>query len=239
MDSVRGWAAEHGHAYRFSPRFFDRAPAWFKQRCAPETGPLTDVARLYLMQELFDAGEEFVVWVDADVLVFDPSAFEIAPRSGFTVIEEVTVGEDALGREFVSPRGVNGAVLGARRSHPMFRRYFDEVENVVRNHPAGPIPRTIAGPVLLTRLTQGAAIDRLTTVGLFTPGLLAQIAAGQERLPRLFARQFGHRVAAANLCHFIRGEVPASSVDRYDAVMQAAIDCLIRSRGEVVNRHLS
>ena len=239
LDSVRSWAAERGYRYRFSPAFFDRAPAWFKERCAPETGPLTDVARLYLMQELFDAGEEFVLWVDADVLVFDPAALAIDPATGFTVIEEVTVWEDAQGRGFATPRGVNGALLGSRRAHPMFLRYFEAVEDTVRAHPEGPIARTIAGPRLLTTLTDGASIERLTSVGLFTPEILVQIATGRQTLPRLFAHRFGHRVAAANLCHFFRGEVPAAAVDRFDAAMLAAIDLLVQSRGEVVNRHLA
>jgi len=239
LGSVRDWAASRGHGYRFSSTFFDRVPAWFRERCHPETGPLTDIARLVLMRELFDEGADFVAWIDADVLVFDPDALVVEHAAGFTVIEEVTVLEDAQGRGSVSPRGVNGALLGARQAHPMFGRYVEAVENVVRQHPAGPIPRTIAGPQLLTELTRGASIDRLTTVGLFTPGILAHIASGEARLPRLFARSFGHRVAAANLCHFFRGEVAAGSVNRYDAIMQAAIDRLLLTRGEIVNRHLS
>lgn len=238
VDSVRAWAAQKGFEYRISPTFFDRVPPWFAQKCAPEKGPLTDLARLCLMQELFDEGAEFVAWVDADVLVFDPQAFDLACGRGFTVIEEVTILVDGAGGASASPRGVNGAVLGAARDNPMFARYREAVESVVRDHEGGRIPRTIAGPRLLTRLTEGQPVDRLTSVGLFTPAILTHIANGRRHLPRFFAERFGHPVAAANLCHFFREEIAPATRAKYDAVMEAAIDRLLASRGEVVNRYV-
>jgi hypothetical protein len=49
---------------------------------------------------------------------------------------------------------------------------------------AGRVPRTVAGPQLLTKLVEQHAMQRLTTVGLFTPAMLAELANGGEALPR-------------------------------------------------------
>jgi hypothetical protein len=112
------------------------------------------------------------------------------------------------------------------------------MEAEVRDHPDPVLPRTLCGPVLLTKLAATHKIDCLTTIGLFTPAILADIATGQSRMPAAFARAFGHQVAAANLCHFYRDIVPDTATVRYDAMMLKAIDVLVHTRGEVVNRHL-
>lgn len=238
MQSVQSWAASQGHDYRFSPLLFDRIPEWFRRHCAPEIGPLTDLGRLCLMQALFDEGAEDVVWIDADVLVFDPENFHLPVRPGFLVIDEVTVGPGAQGEPFASARGVNGAVLGASRGHALFGIYRDAIESLVRDCRPGAVPRTIAGPQLLTVLAQTHVMARLTSVGLFTPAILNDLVHGRDAMPRFFSQTFGHRVAAANLCHFYRDTLIEQQAPTYDAVMLKVIGCLLDSRGEIINRHL-
>jgi hypothetical protein len=199
---------------------------------------MTDIARLYMMQEQFDRGADRVVWIDADVIVFDPDHLALDTGAAFFGIEEITVLVASDGRIAASPVGVNGALLGARRGSELFAAYLKAAEEEVRDCPDKVPPRTIAGPVLLTKLAGKQPIACLTSVGLFTPAILADIAAGQSRLPAFFARSFGHRVAAANLCHFFRGLIPGASAAHYDAIMLKAIDVLLQTRGEVVNRHL-
>ena len=238
MESVRSWAAASGHDYRFSPSLFDLVPGWFRERCGPEIGPMTDLGRLCLMQHWFDQGASPVVWIDADVLVFDPSNFYIPNGLGFLAIDEITVGCGADRVPVVLDRSVNGAVLGASRGNAMFALYRDAIESLVHNAPEGRLPRTVAGPQLLSSLAKQHPIDCLTTVGLFTLPILNDIAQGLELMPRVFSQSFGHRVAAANLCHFFREIVVDSDVPHFDAIMEQAINRLLESRGEDVNRYL-
>lgn len=238
LDSVKSWAETSGHDYRFSPLLFDRVPAWFRDRCGPEIGPMTDLGRLCLMQHWFDQGASPVVWIDADVLVFDPRHLHIPPGLGFLAIDEITVGAGPDGVPVIMDRSVNGALLGASRDNAMFGIYRDAIESLVRNAPAGRLPRTIAGPQLLSTLAKQHPINCLTTVGLFTLPILNDIAQGVELMPRTFSQSFGHRVAAANLCHFFRDMVVAGDVPRYDAILEQAINRLLESRGEVVNQYL-
>jgi hypothetical protein len=238
LNSVREWAAVHRHDYHFSPEFWCHAPEWFRERCGPEFGPVTDVARVYMMKEQFERGAECVVWIDADVLVFDPQNLRIPTQADFFGIKEITILTFPDGSARSSPEGVNGAVLGARRGSALFDVYLKSIECVAHDYPDKVLPRTVAGPQLLTRLASTNHMECLTTVGLFTPAILNEIALGQTRLPALFSRSFGYRVAAANLCHFFRGILPEGSTAQYDAMMLKAIDELVNTRGEVVNGHL-
>ncbi|MCE9633967.1 MAG: hypothetical protein K8Q92_07260 [Methylophilales bacterium] len=239
LASVREWAALQGHDYHFSPEFWRYSPDWFRRRCGTELGPMTDVARLYMMKEQFERGVECAVWIDADVLVFDPQNLNIPTEADFFGIEEVTVLSFDDGSTQISPPGVNGALLGARRDSSMFDIYLDAVESVVRDYPELVLPRTVAGPPLLTQLAKSHNIECLTTVGLFTPNILNEIALGIPRLPAIFAKSFGHKVAAANLCHFYRDFLPAGTAAQYDALMHRALDQLITTKGDVVNLHFT
>ena len=239
LQTVKEWAALHGHRYHFSPEFWRYAPEWFRLRCGKELGPMTDVARLYMMKEQFESGAEYVVWIDADVLVFDPQHLTITTEADFFGIEEVFVMAYPDGATEISPVGVNGALLGARSGSTLFDVYLNNVESVVRDYPQPVLPRTVAGPPLLTELATRHPFGCLTNVGLFTPNILYAIARGEPTLPALFARSFGHKVAAANLCHIYRDFLPNGSSAQYDNLMEKALDTLLFTRGEVVNRYLT
>ena len=78
MASVKAWADAMGYAYEFvDDRFFDPVPAWYRERCGKQLLPVTDLARLLLIQERFARGWQRVAWIDADILVFDPERFRI------------------------------------------------------------------------------------------------------------------------------------------------------------------
>lgn len=238
LASVRDWAAARGYAYLFTDRFFEAVPDWFRAICGPETGPMTDIARLVLMQRLFDGGAAFVVWMDADLLVFDPDRLAVDPAHGFFGIRERALLFEPGCGPVVGPEAINGAMLGAARDDPRFALYRAAVEEVVRRHPGGPIARTIAGPRLLTQMAAAHPFAAVDHVGLLTPAMIGEIAAGGTRLCDLYIAAFGSPLAAANLCHFFRDVVDAEQRARFDDAMERAIGLLLESRGGVVNRLL-
>jgi hypothetical protein len=238
LRSVEEWAAMRGYDYQFSPVFWSYVPEWFRERCGSELGPLTDVGRMYLLKKQFECGADYVIWVDADVVVFDPSNFIIDTSVDFFGIEEITILTFPDKKITVSSPGLNGAVLGASHGSEQFDMYLNAIEAVVRDYPNQKIPRTIAGPQLLTQLAATNRIASLTNVGLFTPAILNEIAQGKTELSAIFSRSFGHKVAAANLCHFIRETLTEESILIYDEVMQVAINRLVASRGSIVNKYL-
>lgn len=233
--SVQRWAAARGYGYAFTDRFFDAVPDWFRAICGRETGPMTDIARLVLMQRLFDRGAAFVVWIDADVLVFDPDALAIDATAGFFGIRERALLLDRDRRPVIGPENVNGAILGSARDDPRFATYRWAVEEIVRRHTDGPIPRTIAGPQLLTRMASRHPFAALDHVGLLTPAMIAEIAAGGTDLCSRYMAAFGSPLAAANLCHFYRDAVSDERRRRFDDAMNRAIALLVDTRGATIN----
>src|SRR5271155_4687165 len=81
METARGWAGMRGFDYQFlDDRFFDRVPAEFRARTTDKL-ILTDIARLLVTRELLEGGYERVVWIDADVAVFDPESWVLPTQS--------------------------------------------------------------------------------------------------------------------------------------------------------------
>lgn len=231
LASVRRWSEANGFGYHFTTDFFGRIPGWFRDACGAETGPLTDLARVLLMEEQLAPGRT-VVWVDADVLAFDPAALAL-PDVGFFAIDEVSVLRDpASGRPQLG-RGINGALLGATQGDPRLALYRSAIGQVVRDRADGSIPRTIAGPVLLTHLAERLAIDRIGNVGLLTPLMIDELHHGAPDLVRTLMLATGRRLAAANLCHFAAALAPDRAY--YDMVMERVIERLLATRGALLN----
>ena len=110
METVPQWAEQRGYEYRFfDDGFFDRVPAWFKERVRQLILPMSDLARLLVARELLDAGFDRVIWVDADVLIFDLERFDVDVTANCAFCRELWLGEVADGTMQIYPR-VNNAV---------------------------------------------------------------------------------------------------------------------------------
>ena len=77
LRSVREWASSRGVEYRFvDDSFFERCPAWYREKVHADKLLMSDLARLIVARELHDEGFERVVWVDADLLVVAAAGFD-------------------------------------------------------------------------------------------------------------------------------------------------------------------
>ncbi len=53
MASVKQWATDKNYAYEFvDDRFFEPVPDWYRKKCIKQILPVTDLARLLLIQHL-------------------------------------------------------------------------------------------------------------------------------------------------------------------------------------------
>ncbi len=117
MESVRAWAGRSGFEYRFyDDRFFDRVSREYRERVAGRMLPMADRARLAVAGELLEEGADRVVWVDADVVVFDPERFRIEAPEGFALVRE-RWSHVKQGSIQVEPR-VNNSVMVFDRDNP-------------------------------------------------------------------------------------------------------------------------
>lgn len=237
--TVAKWAQQSGFDYLLTgDEFFDYAPAWVRQRCGAQIFPVTDLARLNLLQDYLGRGYQRVVWVDADVLVFAPQWLKIDTQAGYAFSHEVVLGELPDGRVHLSAPRINNAVMVFEKDHPMLAFYRFATEAILRHAPPGEIERTVVGPKFLTALNRAMPIERLNSVGLFTPRLMADIATGGHQHCAAYATAFGYPMGAANLCHFNRHFSDVVAQSQLDALFEQAIDRLLATQGQILNRHL-
>ena len=236
MHSVRRWAEASGFTYRcLGDEFFELAPAWVRARCGTtQIFPVTDLARLYGLQGALAEDFDRVVWMDADVLVFNPDALCIDTRHGYAFCYEQVIAQGSDGPSLLPP-GVNNAVMVFEQRHPMLGEYLQLVENTLRNCPSNGLTRTLLGPELLHRLGSSRPLACLRSIGLLNPFLMQEILRGDGPLLRLHRQACSVPLAAANLSHFYRHE--ANSVQRHalDALYEAGVDHLLNTQGAALS----
>ena len=234
MESVRHWTVLRDYEYRFfDDAIFELLPPWYRDAVKGRMLPMSDLARLITARALLETNDR-VIWVDADVLVFDPDALHIEGSAGFAVCPEVWVRKQ-WGAP-LSEHRFNNAVLMFERGNPFLEFYIHATQERVRQDAAA-LSDWVGGPEFLTPLNQILPLPRIEGVGLFSPLVMHGIANNDPRWVEQFAIDFGCRVYAANLCASAAGN-RIDDILMSDDLYHAAIDALIDSRGEVVNRHV-
>ncbi len=238
VGSVADWAALRGYRYRYvDDRLLDIVPAWYRERCGMQRLAVTDLGRLLLMREaLADADCERVVWVDADVLVFDPQRFTADARDDAAFSRECWIWRDAQGA-VKSVTGINNALMAMRRGTPLLDFYIRACERIVAETPADKLQHNDVGTVFLSRLGQAMPLALVPGMELFSPALVADIAAGGGEVVATFARGMPRAVACANLCRSLVGK-PIWGVTLDERDLDRAVERLLADRGELLNRHL-
>ncbi len=232
MASVKAWAQAQGFEYRFyDDAFLARAPDWFRQKCAGQICPVTDLARLVVAKELLAEGWQRTVWVDADLLVFDPGALQISAQSGFALCLELWLYADASGARRVSQRVNNSvAVFCAGSLHLDF--FIDACVRIARQREQ--IGKLDVGTAFLSPLRQILPFPLITEVGMLSPAFMAEIAAGQPAGVADYMRALPGPLAAVNRCGSLQGQ-PVHGVVADDALYEAVIARLLATRGGALN----
>jgi hypothetical protein len=236
VDSVTEWARMRGWEYRYvDDRLFAVVPDWYRERCGPQKLPVTDLGRLLLMCEaLQEPGCEQALWLDADVLVFDPEALNLDG-----------VGDYAFCREFwlwrepnAGLRGVwavNNAVMSMSRGTPLLDFYIRACEAIVRAAPANALEHNAVGTKFLTALAAAMPLPVVPRAGLLSPGPIADIAGGGAEFARAYAQHVKERTACVNLRGSLIGrEIWGVTLD--EKQLDAAVATLLETRGAVINR---
>jgi hypothetical protein len=202
MGSVRAWASQRGYDYRFiDDRFFDYAPDWYRQKAGNQVLLVADLARLLVARELLGSFDR-VIWLDADVLVFDPARLlvEVPPRYAFCA--ETWVFPDPQGNVTLA-HNVNNAVCVFCRGNAFLDFYIDAAQRIVANKE--PLAHTDASTNFLTALARLMPLPQITNVGLFSPPVMADLAGAGDRFLGALLDAVPSGYAAANLCASLRG----------------------------------
>ena len=78
MGSVQAWAADRGYAYRFfGDELFEQVPDWYLEKVRGRMPIAADLGRLQWIERLLSKGYSWVLWFDADVLIFAPNRLDV------------------------------------------------------------------------------------------------------------------------------------------------------------------
>lgn len=246
MQTVKDWAALKRFDYAFvDDRLFEYAPPWYRERVNNQVQLVTDLARLELAREFLSGEFERAIWVDADIVVFDTPRFEIEVNEEYAFCQEVWVEKNNLSKavrrglsNLRRPltdcrRRVNNSVAVFIRGNSFLDFYIHACQLLIKNKRGG-ISNLEVGTFFLTELNRTLPLPLLKNVGLFSPVVMRDIAAGGGIYARTYIKEFGSPVRAANLCASYSGKA-------YDGVMMdnrvynLVLDKLIETEGEVIN----
>lgn len=226
--SVRSWAERNGYGYRLlGDELFDGIPLKISLK-ALSMLPMADLGRLLWAERLLSEWE-CVIWIDADVLIFDPESFIIDTEVPFLVCREVLVKRDKERRE---PPVVSSAysptVLMFRRGAPFLRRWIAKAKEHAARRPG--LGDAEFGRELLRRIAPGKKLPAIESVGHFNAAVLEELYGDAGASIDLMMETAKVPFRAGNLCaHY---KLP-------DRVCLKIVDRLLSTGGAVVNDRLT
>lgn len=234
LGSVRDWAMDRGFAYRFDgDEFFDVLPDAYRSKAAGRGPVLSDLARLIMARNLLGDGLNRVIWVDADVLIFDPENFTLSIEGDFAFCREIWVQPDGKGgvRTYSN---VHNAVAVFDSPGGFLEFYIDACQRIVERIEEGSMVNQIVGPKFLGALHNMIGYPLIENVGMLSPLVLRDIdAQGGPALDRLL-KSIPVPMQAANLCSSLVGGV-VDEVDLRPELMMRAVDKLLKNRGGLLS----
>jgi len=233
MSTARQWAALRGFDYEFlDDEFFARVPAEFRGRTDNKI-LLSDFARLIVARELLARDHQRVVWIDADVVVFDPQSWILPTDSDFYFCHELwpTLRQNGVALEY----RVNNAVMVFSQGNHFLETYIDLCERILRTD--AKLKNWHLGVRFLTGLQLVCPLPLLPNIGMFGSNLLEDIYRGPKKLLSAYIRTMAVPLVAANCCASVSGE-HSGDFEMTEQVYDAIIDQCIATRGQVLNQYL-
>lgn len=233
LASVQSWANDSQLNYRLlGDEFLELAPTWYRVRAGRQLTVVADLARLLLIQQCLEEGFRHAVWIDADVIVFNPHLFTIDTTLSYGFCREAWIEEQTTGSVDVSLR-INNCVC-VFKNDDVGRNYLTDYISTclstirelprVRDH-------TEVGTKLLTRRNCESQIPIIKGVGLLSPHVMKALLRSDKSLLNQFIAYQGSRLYAVNLCHFFRTQKGGHTIA--DLTFSEVINILLQSKGSV------
>lgn len=227
LASVRGWAALHGHDYAlWGDEVYDLCGSEYLASGFRNPQAITNLARLLLMRRYLAEGYEAVVWLDADVFVFDPRNLRLnIPAEklalGYAFGLEVWLDEN---RRFTAPRAHNAVTYFTQK-----QKDLDLLIDIVTHIGKRGIEHNFqVGVKLLRGLQYSLGFKLFPSVAMYSPALISAICDRNQGLLQNYGRIFGYPSQAANLCL-------SQTLKKGDTRYQLVMDLLEKSAGRAIN----
>lgn len=230
LASVEAWAGARGHDYRFfDGAAFELCGEAYLRRVGDNKVAMANLARLELIRQAHQQGYDRAIWVDADVQVFDPDNFDIAPAPRLRMARETWLQPAQGSWGFAST--LNNCVVASNAGDP-------DLDFLIQATRHRALHREFThnfevGVQLIRALHPILDFDLIDNVGMFSAHMVQAIAQGDADAMRRQAACHKTPVQAANLSVSLH-----LSVRLPEAVILQAMDVLEHSRGEAINGHL-
>ena len=234
LDSVKQWARSKGHDYSLAgDEFYELCGPEYLKRGSKNPQAITNLARLVATRQRLDAGYQRVIWMDADVFVFDPANLVLdfsaeSLTTGYAFGREVWLFRDASGVIRVTPpMAHNAATFFTRGALDLdvliaLIRHIDAKRQLVSNYQVG--------VNLLRGLQYSLMFPTFSHVAVFSPILLRAFAEHDEKVLQLYGRAYRYQSCAGNLGLSQQHEVT-------EDVLWRAMDYLEAGAGDAINRY--
>jgi hypothetical protein len=233
MLTVEAWAHSNSFDYKvLDDSFFEYAPQWFRDKAGNEICPVADLARLVLAKELMSQGYERTIWVDADMLVFDPENLVIHLERDFALCHEVWLSTSPTGGLQVDHR-VNNSMAVFCRNNVHLDFFIDACLRIGASAPS--IGKFDVGTSFLSRLHGIVPYPLLARVGMLNPVMMSEIVHGRPRQLTEYVQSLTSPLACANLCASLQG-FSMDGVAATQSLYAEVVQVLLASRGNAINR---
>jgi hypothetical protein len=242
LATVRAWTEHQGFLYRFiDDKFFELVPPELRSRASEHKCLLTDFARLVAARELLAEGYDRVIWVDADLVVFDPEKFIIDIISGHAFCREVWHDFTLFGRPYFKLT-VNNSVSVFCRDQQLIDLYLESATAILSGNQ--PLAAVSIGTEWLHQRQAIVPSPLLTNVGILGPEMMYRYLHEDARFLRPYLRYQTSPVYAANLCNSKLGTIyrfagTAKAWELDDKCLSNLISRLCADKGASLNRHFT
>jgi hypothetical protein len=198
VHSVADWAREKKYSYRFiDDELFTVVPDWYMRKVGSRLPIAADYARLVFLQKALEEGFEQVIWLDADVLVFDQAlVFEFTGTCAFG--HEVWIQERDGKLEARS--NVHNAVCVFRQGCVILPFLLHTIIAMMKKVDPAHLAPQFVGPKLLSALHPLCDFALLPQVGAMSPLVVADICKGSISALNLMRFKSIISPLAVNLC---------------------------------------
>jgi len=239
MQTVQEWATNSGYEYEFiDDALFEYVPRQLRDKSSTSLLPLTDIARLGVLQERLASAYDRAIWLDADVVIFRPDQLRIPAKSGASLCHEIWSYTDAQGQVH-HRRGINNAAMVFDRGHPLLGFLHHAALELYGHLEPTQIRTTTLGTDFLSKLGRLYPMRLLTQVACLSHLLVHALSANQQpELLQEHAKRFGHPFHAANLCRSKLKPAALSDASRQTSLdadkLYDVVEMLIATEGETL-----
>lgn len=227
LDSVQAWSEKKEYSYRFiGDELFDYAPEWYRKKVRNNIQLVSDLSRLILADRFLSEGYERVIWIDADLLIFDPINFSLETVEGVHFCREIWADADLNGKP-VHQKKINNSVCIFHQKNAFLDFYIDACLRLVAERRE--IPHVLVGTTFLTALKDIYPFHELTNVGIISPALVHDLIKGESKFLRKYVEWHAAPIFAANLCGSMQNQV-FNDIEINDFGMSAVVKKLLRRR---------